>query len=76
MNTATQAMAAVSITFQNAKLSGKTWFDPDAGTALDSTIDQQFDLEIRQGAPTAPPMKAKMNQKITHKLVDVAKISK
>ncbi|MSU62669.1 MAG: hypothetical protein EXS31_09775 [Pedosphaera sp.] len=67
------------MTIQEGTLKGVTWFDTELGAMIESASDQfmKFKMEPPDGAP-APPgaaggMSADMSQKITVKLVELAK---
>jgi Family of unknown function (DUF6263) len=63
----------LSIFIDDGKISGKSWFDPERGQMIESSIDQEMTVRMgipaRPGAPSGPvSITNRMNQKISLKL--------
>ena len=81
----TQQAQAMSMKIDSGKIAGRTWFDPDLGTTVESAFDQDLLILINmpRGRPSKdgspPAMQAITNntkQKVVIKLVDVVSAAK
>ena len=85
---AAAAPAAMSMSVENGKLSGKTWFDPDLGSTIETSVHQDMVLHMTMPVPrrreTNATPQAAATQSITNntkqnvviKLVDVVSAAK
>ena len=70
---------AMSISIADGSTSGVSWFDPELGITIDTTMNQDMKMVIqlpqnpkaKPGAPRMPSMTNQMNQVMTIKLVSV-----
>jgi hypothetical protein len=69
----------MSISIQNGNTTGVSWFDPELGITIDTTMNQDMQMVIqlpqnpqaRAGAPRMPNMTNEMSQVMSIKLVSV-----
>jgi uncharacterized protein DUF6263 len=67
--------ATMSVTLKDGASTGKTWFDPTLGMAVESAVEQSMTLDMKlPAAQGGQNISTKMKQRIGTKLVDVGKI--